>query len=337
MIVVVDTNVFVRESHLFRKKAGPPLIHFLRGAGGKILVPEILEREYEEQALAAVLEEVKGVHAAFGKIQTLVGARDDYRVPTAEMVIAATKARLQEMGALILRVALSDEIIVAGCRRSIGKKPPTSKTDHGLKDCLIWESVMRLPPPAEVRLVSHDKAFFADGKLHPELAEEAQQKGLNVRAMNSLEEVLDELQGVPVFDADLVLEKLHEGLQPAYAKALAHWSLTSLGGGAWETLFEPYATEHASRLYITFEQTIDGAGATVNATAYPNVKLRLGGSFDWDVDAHVMRNLQVDTEAVLTSDRAMLDERKSYFMSAHGVLFGRRQVRFTERRKLLQG
>lgn len=338
MLVVIDTNIFVRESHLLRKKAGPPLIHFLRGAGGHLFVPEILEQEYEEQTVAAVLEEIKGVHTAFSKIETLVGVRDDYRVPTEGAIIEATRGRLKEMNLLILRMPLTDDILLAASRRSIGKKLPTSKSDHGLKDCLIWECVLRLPSGSDVRLISHDKAFFADGKLHPQLAEEARQHGQIVRATHSLEEVLDELQGAgaPVFDANHLVAKLHEALQPAYAKALSQWSLTSLGGGDWETVFEPYATEHASRLYITFEQTVQGTGATVRENTYPEVKVRFGGSFNWDVDAEVLRDLQLETEAILAPDRAVLDERRTAFMSGHAVLFGRRQVRHSERRKLLE-
>src|SRR6185369_10604342 len=87
MFVVIDTNIFVRESHLLRKKAGPPLIHFLRGARGHLFVPEILEQEYEEQTVSAVLEEIKDIHTAFSKIQTLVGARDDYRVPSERAIV----------------------------------------------------------------------------------------------------------------------------------------------------------------------------------------------------------------------------------------------------------
>lgn len=338
MFVVIDTNIFVRESHLLRKKAGPPLIHFLRGAGGRLFVPEILELEYEEQTVAAVSDEIEDVHAAFSKIQTLVGVRDDYLVPTNDAIVAATKDRLREMDALILRMPMSDEIVLAASRRSIKKKPPTSKTDHGLKDCLIWESVLRLPSGSDVRLVSHDKAFFADGRLHPQLVAEADQNGLNVRASNSLEGVLDELQGagVPVFDANVLFEKLHEALQPAYAKAISQWSLTTLGGGDAETVFEPYATEHASRLYVTFEQTVDGTGANVNEKPYPEVKVRLGGSFNWNVEGQVIQNFQLEKEAILSPDRAVLDERKNYYVSANAVLFGRRQVRHSERRRLLE-
>ena len=129
---------------------------------------------------------------------------------------------------------------------------------------------------------------------------------------------------------------MHEALQPAYAKALSQWSLASLGGSDWETVLEPYATEHASRLYVTFEQTIEGTGATVREQKYPEVRVRFGGSFNWDVDAQVLLDFQLETEAILSSDRAMLDERRTAFMSGHAVLFGRRQVRHSERRKLME-
>jgi len=45
IIVVPDTNVFVRETHLLRKKGGPALVRLLRATNGRLLIPEILHGE----------------------------------------------------------------------------------------------------------------------------------------------------------------------------------------------------------------------------------------------------------------------------------------------------
>jgi hypothetical protein len=77
----------------------------------------------------------------------------------------------------------------------LAKRRPASNSDPAYKDCLIWESLLTLPAGSEVRLVSRDfRAFFENGQLAAELAEEAQARGLRVRGAKDLHEVIQELQ-----------------------------------------------------------------------------------------------------------------------------------------------
>src|SRR5207253_636973 len=76
-----------------------------------------------------------------------------------------------------------------------------------LKDCLHWESVLRLPAGTDVRLVSRDVPAFFDGEqLAPELLAEAHAlgitvKGYNVKDHRSLAPLLQDLKAAhPLFD-----------------------------------------------------------------------------------------------------------------------------------------
>jgi hypothetical protein len=147
-----------------------------------------LRLEYVEQTIAAVLEARESIDDGFSRVQTPVGHRDDYQVPN------------------------DDELLVAAGRRVISKKLPTTKSDHGYKDCVIWECILRLERGTEVRFISRDKAFFTQGARSPELASEADAPGIHVVASMDLEPVLRELQsqGSPGFARELVARPQRE-------------------------------------------------------------------------------------------------------------------------------
>ena len=75
---------------------------------------------------------------------------------------------------------------------------PCSKTDHGFKDCLIWESVLSVADGSELHLVSKDKAFYQEGstdRLADTIMAETQAKGITThghaaKGGNSLESVV---------------------------------------------------------------------------------------------------------------------------------------------------
>jgi PIN domain len=196
VIVICDTNVFVRETHLLRKKGGPTLLQFLRAIQGRLFVPEILQREYVEQTLAAVNEERTKAENALSALRTLVGRRQGHPLPEDDAVEQGSIARLRELETLTMTAPLSEAILAAAGTRSLEKRPPTSKSDHGYKDCLIWEFIIRLPPGSEVRLISRDKkAFFDSGdQFSKVLTEEVRERQINLVAYQSLEPLLHELQ-----------------------------------------------------------------------------------------------------------------------------------------------
>lgn len=194
MIVVCDTNVFVRETHLLRKKGGQTLVRLLRATQGQLLVPEILYREYVEQTLEAAKEERATVDRAFSVLETLIGLRYDRPLPGDESVKQGVVERLRALEPLTLTDPLTPEILALAGTRSLENRRPTLKTDHGFKDCLIWESVLRLPAGSEVRFVSRDKAFFDGDDLAKELAAEAQARGIRAVGYRNIADLVSELQ-----------------------------------------------------------------------------------------------------------------------------------------------
>lgn len=195
MFVVCDTNVFVRETHLLRKKGGPQLIRLLRAVKGHLVVPEVLRQEYIEQTRLAAAEEHSRIRTSLSVLQTLIGGSSALALLDDAGVDRLTLARLEQLNPLVHPMPQTDELLAAAGRRSLAKQRPVSKTDHGYKDCLIWESVLRLPAGSEVRFISKDlKAFYENDRFSPDLEAEAMARGLRVVGVKDLDQVVGELQ-----------------------------------------------------------------------------------------------------------------------------------------------
>ncbi len=228
MIVVVDTNVFVRDTHLLRKKSGSALVRLLGATRGQLLIPEILHLEYVEQTVRAANEQRSRVNTACSVLETLVGARIDHRVPDDEAVRLLARQRLRALEALTLSDPLTDELKAAAGTRSLESRRPTSKSDHGYKDCLIWESVLRLPPESEIRFVSRDNnAFFDKDEFHAELVAEARERGIRVVGYRDIEHVVKELmqanpaQDLAALEAQALAEQATEPEEEVHPPAPA--------------------------------------------------------------------------------------------------------------------
>lgn len=193
IVVVIDTNVFVRETHLLRKKGGLELVRLLRATSGRLLIPEILHRECLEQSVKMANEGRTAVSGALSILETLLGVRLENPFPGSEAIRSGAAARLRALETLTIADPLTPDLHVAAGQRTIADRRPATKSDHGYKDCLIWESVLRLPPGSQVRLISKDKAFFDGDALHPDLVEEARARSITVIGYKDLERLVEEL------------------------------------------------------------------------------------------------------------------------------------------------
>lgn len=198
LFVLCDTNVGARDSHLFRKKGGPLLIEMLRAKKAKLLVPEILRIEYFKQFTIAGDEALQKMVKEVDRLKTLCGFDLFGLLPRSQFGDAQAREILDQLEDVIHVAPTTDALKLAASDRSMEGRRPTSKSDHGFKDCLIWESVLTLPPGSEVMFVTRDEVgFFENGVLAPSLAKEAVAKGLKLTAFRTTE-----ANGVsPVVDA----------------------------------------------------------------------------------------------------------------------------------------
>lgn len=181
-----DTNAAVRDAHLFRKRGGPLLVAMLRAKKAKLLVPEVLRMEYINQFIQAGDDALQKATKELDKLKTFCGYDMSGFLPGSQFGEAQALDILAQLEDVIHPVPTTPELKVAAADRSINGIRPTSKTDHGYKDCLIWESLLTLPAGSEVMLLSRDEAaFFDEGVLAPNLEKEAKEKGLVLTAYST--------------------------------------------------------------------------------------------------------------------------------------------------------
>lgn len=334
MIVVIDTNVFARELHLLRSGAGPLFLHFLKFKKGSLFVPEILRREYIEQTVATVQEMRQEIDSRFERLHALVGERDAYRIPSDRQVAAAAESRLQELTPLLREQPLTDEILLAAAKRSLEKRRPSIKSDHGLKDCVIWESILRLPTESDVHFVSHDKAFFDGEKLEASLDQDARKHSLVVTGHDKIEGVVRLLQdSEPPLDVARVLAVLNLALQRSIDKVMKQWNIGQIGPGTLIKMV-PYFTEKLERTYVTFAQEYESGAAVVDSVEYVGTHVVFSGSFHWYADTGELTDLQVESERLVGSDGSVIrDNRTIYARGA--IVFGRRPIPYVRKGPLL--
>jgi hypothetical protein len=183
LFVLCDTNAAVRDAHLFRKKGGPLLVEILRAKKGKLVVPEVLRMEYISQFIEAGFAALQKATTELDRLKTFCGYDISALLPKRRFAETQALEILAQLEDVIHIIPSSPDLKVAAADRAINGIRPTSKTDHGYKDCLIWESLLTLPRGAEVLFISRDAtAFFDGGGLAPNLAKDVEEKGLILTA-----------------------------------------------------------------------------------------------------------------------------------------------------------
>ena len=157
----------------------------LRAKKAKLLVPEVLRMEYITQFIQAGDDALQKATKELDKLKTFCGYDMGGFLPRSQFGEAQALEILAQLEDVIHVIPTTPKLKVAAADRSINGIRPTSKTDHGYKDCLIWESLLTLPEGSEVLLLSRDEAAFFDrGVLAPNLKKEAEERGLLLTALN---------------------------------------------------------------------------------------------------------------------------------------------------------
>jgi hypothetical protein len=309
-----------------RSGIGPLFLHYLSLKSGKLVVPGILKREYTEQAIDLVQMNTREIKGRYRRIHAIVGEAEEIQFPTDSEVKAAVEARLVELASVIFEMPTTDEIILAAASRSFDGTAPALKSDHGLKDCVIWETILRLPTNSEVHLVSKDGAFFGEkDELAPALRDDAERRKLKVTPHRELGDVLTILQdGVPPLDIQKVTLALHDALRERRDAVMKQWSLTRVGPEAAIEL-KPYFTRQHNVISVEFSQTYAAVHDLIGELPNYGLRLVFSGSFSWLPDSGQLRDLRVDSETLINPDGVTLNRNATVYIGGATLTFGGRQ------------
>lgn len=162
--VFVDTNIAIHQAHFFFKKGGQELVSALRASGARVLLPDVLYREYLKNYVAigrAARDELK---ADLSKFRAFFDGDLDQFLPADSDLEARATATLDSLRDIMIVIPETDALVVAAGRRSMADIAPCTKSDHGFKDCLIWDSILSMAAGGDLHIVTQDRAFFAGDK-----------------------------------------------------------------------------------------------------------------------------------------------------------------------------
>lgn len=169
MLVVLDANIWISQ-RMLRSSLGAALLYALHQAEGKILLPDTVEKEIVTGTVRDGEKSVDQIKKGFVTIQTLVGRRPDYTLPSASDFEQHVYQRLKELDKLLYRVDCNINHYQSAIERVISKQAPNA-TREQYRDTLLWEVVAECAKE-EVHFITNDADFFQDKNFSKGLAHE---------------------------------------------------------------------------------------------------------------------------------------------------------------------
>ena len=113
----------------------------LRAVNGRLFIPDILRTgTWFYERIAAVREQRDRISSAVDKFRTLTGSHGEFSLLGDDAVDQLTLERLGSSSLLRSPVPIGDEILIAMVMGLHTEETAILPTDHGYKDCLIWEA-----------------------------------------------------------------------------------------------------------------------------------------------------------------------------------------------------
>jgi hypothetical protein len=198
MLIVLDTNIFLQDLSLKSAKSRV-LKDFLRKTDSHVVVPEIIELELLAQLERELSRQHDIAKRALGRIKDLSSL---HIPPLPKLDVGQAAHDRLHSTFRALRVAYTRNIApVRGeylrevLRRAVRRERPCSDRGEEIRDAVIWLGLLDLRANVDrihVAFISANTKQFADenGRLHPDLQKEADQRGVEVHYYPGLDEFI---------------------------------------------------------------------------------------------------------------------------------------------------
>lgn len=262
--VVLDTNVWVSNPSL-NTPIGVALLYALRRLNRTIGLPEVIELELTKHTTRLAVEALQAIAKGYGMIGTIMGSRDDYKVPSETEVRERLALVLKEHDQILTRVAFTVEHARGALDRVLSELPPNGPKNQQFKDSAIWEVILELARSMDVDLVTDDKQFFDNRDTTKGLARnlriEAAQQPHHIRVFGGLKAYLASLEEkVPAVDPLPVISAIQDAVMPEL-HAHAESKQFELGARIRESV-EAFVTERSTFLALSYEITFQAFDRT---------------------------------------------------------------------------
>lgn len=321
LLAVLDTNTW-RSTQLLKDPRSAALLYALDSVGGKIGMPEVIEREVFKHGVAMGRLARESIEKNLRTIRALLGESPGVRLPTDQDFETVVNGRLAELEHLFHRVSFTAEIALRALDRVDLKQPP-SAAGQQYKDSVIWEHCLDLAGTFDVHLITADKAFYQQGNyqrgLDERLRSELADRKLHVSIHANIEPLLIGVSAnvSSSFDPSAAGDAIQDATIVTVRRSLESdgWVL----GDRRSATFDAFVTERIDTLFLNFVieyATRSGSDAAVTSRAVVEGQgmYRPAAAAVTDVRLSVIKKYIVDEFGVV--------ERKHVFGHLNAALGG---------------
>jgi PIN domain len=138
--VLLDANIYYGDPAL-RSADARALLYFLKRAGGRLVLPAIVEREVEENIREEGGDHSTNITAGLNYFSRLQNRQLDSKEGDFSEWLEAFRKRLLAIDPV--RIAMSHDHLRSAVERVIKKEPPSGNKGEQFKDCLLWRRLLR--------------------------------------------------------------------------------------------------------------------------------------------------------------------------------------------------
>ena len=196
MDVVLDANAYLSDPRM-AGVASRILLDYLRKTESNLIIPKVVLDEVIARYPERIAPHVKRAISEVASLRGLILKAKIRKIPDIDVIqeTRALKRKLRKPSEHVKSVLLSDfDKIRIGdvARRGIERKPPANPAGEELRDVISWLMVLDYASRSkrEVAFITADKDFMQEGKLHPQLAAEIQEKKVMVHFHTSIDEFI---------------------------------------------------------------------------------------------------------------------------------------------------
>jgi hypothetical protein len=333
--LVLDTNVWVYTTRLLSTAMGAAVLYSLHQTGRRLALPEVIEEEIKKHTLKRGTDAVEAIKENYRLIEQLMGARDDYRVPSETDLSARVKDRLNELGSLVHRTSFTLKNAKAALSRVLEESPPNGYKNQQFKDSAIWEAILDLARQGDVDFVTEDKAFFRERNpnlgLADNLKSDCKAVSGTIRVYYELVRYLQSVrEELPPLDHREIAEEINRPLREQLTR-----KATDKGyelGELVDHKISAFLTEKSNVIAVEFELSYSTRGLKLpGSQSEIEVKEIVKGDCACQLTERSVSDIQLESIHLEDGSGQKIPGYTDYYLRVDSVLIGRKTVPYTLR------
>lgn len=325
--VVIDTNIWVYTTGLLTTALGAALLYAISRTNSQLALPEVIEQEIQKHTIKRGVDAVNKICESYRLIEMLMGARDNYRVPSRDELSNRVDKRLAELSNIVHCVPFSFEHARGALSRVLEQAPPNGEKNQQFKDSAIWEAILELSNDCEVHFVTEDTAFFIERTPKKGLAVNLKHEANGrIQVFYGHPSYLEQIsQEIPKINEAKVAQKINGSLSK-FLRERADKDEYQIGClESYKVAF--YLTEKAQLLAVEFELTYAIHDLKVAADQPPMSGLqKVTGNGGYDIQQEAIEDVSIERIETLSVDGEPLRGFGLVSLRAEPLIVGERKT-----------